>query len=234
MEPTTLRTQALLDAGFTMDVDANGDICLKGPDDKTGQTPTVDIAAADGAFDEILATFGQECIDIDEGQTFQAGDVVAIGIDTDGDGLYNHWDEIVVADVDGVAGIDARDVAFQLRDALNVGSSAAVVTAVLDPNDATKVIVTADVAGTGGDFDLVGPNALEAARLVARTNNLTAEFDAGDTSLRITIGDDDSPNTSYSQVWNTDLATSLADFVTSHAAGHSDQSRSGRSRQHRW
>ena len=212
------QAQALLDAGFTMAIDANGDICLKGPDDETGQTPTIAVSAADGAFDEILVTFGQECIDIDEGQTFQAGDLVAIGLDGDGDGLADAFEEIVVADVDGVAGIDARDVAFQLRDALNVGISATAVTAVLDPNDATKVIVTADVAGVAGDFNIVGPNAAEAARVVARTNDLTAEFDAGDTSLRITIGDDDSPNTSYSQVWNTDLATSLADFVTSHAA----------------
>ena len=209
---------ALFTAGFTMEVDANGDICLKGPDDKTGQTPTVAISAADGAFDEILATFGQECIDIDEGQTFQAGDVVSVGVDISGDGLANFLQSITVADVDGIAGIDARDVAMQLRNELNTGASAAIVTATLDPNDATKVIVTADNAGVGGDFDLIGPNAAEAARVVARTNDLTAEFDAGDTSLRITIGDDDSPNTSYSQVWNTDLATSLADFVTSHAA----------------
>ncbi len=211
--------QALKLAGFSMDVDANGDICLKGPDDKTGQTPTVAIAAADGAFDEILATFGQECIDIDDGQTFQAGDSVSLGYDFDQDGVVELWDAIEVADVDGIAGIDARDVAQLLRDAINTGLSANEVTAVLDGGDPTKIIVTADVAGVAGDFDLLGVGATAAARVVARTNDLDGEFDVADASLRITIGDDDSPNTSYSQVWTgPTLTDSLDDFVTSHAA----------------
>ena len=208
--------QALLDAGFAMEVDANGDICLKGPDDKTGQTPLVAVSAADGAFDEILATFGQECFDVDENQNFQEGDEINIDFDFDLDGASETQALFFVSDIDGDLDIDADDVALGIRNTINANYSADL-TAAIDPLESTKVVVTADVAGVVGDFDLFSINATEAECLVAQTTDLStgaADFDLGETLT--TFIEDDSIPTSYSIVFAVDLATTLATFVTNH------------------
>lgn len=205
---------ALRNAGFSMVVQPNGDIQLIGPDDKTGDTPTVVVSAADGAAFDTPATFGVECITFSG--TFQEGDSVVVALDIDLDGLPDEFFEIFVSDNDTDTDFDAEDVAALMLAEIN--ASATTVSAALDGSDPTKLVLTADNAGVAGDFDVLEVNGVEASNIVARTTDLTGEFDAGGEILTITIDDDDSPSISYDEPFAVDLATSLANFVTNHSA----------------
>ena len=121
--------------GFTMEVDANGDLCLIGPDDKTGDTPTVVVSAVDGAATDIPATPEVTCIDFGSGGNFlDMGDIFVV----DFAGIPY---QVAVEDIDGST---PSKMAQLVADAINADATASTqVTATIDPNDDEKLILTA-------------------------------------------------------------------------------------------
>ncbi len=199
--------------GFTMEVDANGDLCLIGPDDKTGDTPTVVVSAADGAATDIPATPEVTCIDFSTGDGFlDTGDIVLVQFG----GLPY---EVAVEDLGRTS---PSEMAQAVADAINADATASThVTATIDPNDDTKLILTAVTPGAApaygaittvvvddGDDDEFAQVQISALDL---PNNPPA-------SIVVEISTDGNPAINYSVVWNTDLATTLQDFLTAYEA----------------
>lgn len=161
---------------------------------------------------ESVAT--QEVVTIDLNQTWDVGDVITINLGIDGDTdlgveatVYTVTgaegasiaDEIAAQIVADVATVDTNDVAV----ATASGTTLTLTAANLDAN-----------ATTGDDFFAAMTNPVVIAD-VGDTAQITKATYAGFTagSVSITIG-----ATTYSQIFNTSLAQTLTDFVTTHEA----------------
>ncbi len=203
--------QALLDAGFRMEVDADGKICLIGPDNWTGEIPTVTLLAEDGDGFDNKATFGKEIINF-TGTTYRAGDEIQIQFDLDEDGLItdNIVDRIVTVIVNAPA--TPASIAQQVADAITNAGINLEGTVI----NGTAVCVEATVGGEAGDFDIYGINSAAASTLVAQTTDLfapAADFGGAGETLTIFIGDNDTIQTSYSVGWAGTLGATLDNFV---------------------
>ncbi len=193
-------------AGFRMELDVDGNICLFGPSSQSAETPSVAV----GGFDGFPADFGSSAqvskIDFGSGGDLRnIGDVVTVTIDN------NHR-----VDLEITGFMPPADIAARVAALLNASQTGFHVTAVVDPVDTSSVILTSRHPGV--------PFSAEVSIAVDTVNDEIAIFNvtAIGPGHRFGVLIDSTPIglpfRDYGIEFNTDRETTLNEFVATHAA----------------
>ncbi len=192
-------------AGFRMELDVDGNICLFGPSSQSAETPTVAVGGFDGFPADLGSSPQVSKIDFGTGGGFSdIGDILTIAINNE------------TVDVEVAGFMLLVDIAARAADLINTAQTGFHVTATIDPIDPSSVILTSRFPGEAFSVDVsVNDDTVDDEIAIFNILDIGPGNIFGlmidSTPIGLSIG-------SFAVEFNTDRETTLNEFVARHAS----------------
>ena len=201
-------------AGYSVEANAQGQICIIGPGDDAGTDPVIAFTIVDGPEVDAPAVPEIQFVDLSDLTGFEIGDRIVVAWTTADDG----------ADIEGYTvqlGDTLADIISGLQAAINGGVG---VNAIIDPNDPNRICIISDTPGLAGEFTVDAAIGLLENFVGAPDEfiELTfTDFDTAGEAFSVDISDGNGPvlgPVTYGQVFDTSLLQTLQNFIAQHGA----------------